>query len=106
MKKLLITGALGHIGSKFISTLKKNQYQKVILIDNLSTQRYCSLFNLPKKTNIEFFEKDILDSSIRKYFKGIDVVIHLAAITDATASFLINTTIGIIGFLMMSSFFK
>ena len=31
MKKLLVTGALGHIGSKFISTLKKNQYQRVIL---------------------------------------------------------------------------
>ena len=87
MKNILITGALGHIGSKFISKIKKNEFNKIIIIDNLYTQRYCSLFNLNKNINLKFIEKDILDASIEKYFTDIDIVIHFAAITDATSSF-------------------
>jgi len=87
MKNLLITGALGHIGSKLIHSLKPRQFKKVVLIDNLSSQRYASLFNLPKGIKYHFFEKDICAPDIDKYFNGIDVVIHLAAITDAASSF-------------------
>lgn len=87
MKNLLITGGLGHIGSGFLKNIKKNEYNKIIIIDNLYTQRYCSLFSSNKKVNIEFIEKDILDNSIEKFFKNIDIVIHFAAITDATSSF-------------------
>ena len=39
---LLITGALGHIGSRFIHSLKPGDFDKVVLIDNLSSQRYAS----------------------------------------------------------------
>tara|TARA_B100000886_G_scaffold296356_1_gene223520 strand:- start:384 stop:1304 length:921 start_codon:yes stop_codon:yes gene_type:complete len=87
MKNILITGALGHIGSKFINNIKKNEFNKIVIIDNLYTQRYCSLFNLNKNINFQFIEKNILDASIEKYFKDIDIVIHFAAITDATTSF-------------------
>ena len=76
MKNILITGALGHIGSKFISKIKKNEFNKIIIIDNLYTQRYCSLFNLNKNINLKFIEKDILDVSIEKYFTDIDIVRH------------------------------
>ncbi len=85
--KILITGALGHIGSKLIHSLKPGQFEEVRLIDNLSTQRYASLFNLPERVKFKFFEKDICTADLDKYFKGIDVVIHLAAITDAAVSF-------------------
>ena len=37
--KLMITGALGHIGSRFIHSLKPGDYEAVVLLDNLSTQR-------------------------------------------------------------------
>lgn len=84
---ILVTGALGHIGSKFIHSIKRGQFDKVVLIDNLSTQRYCSLFNLPEGVNFQFFEEDILSPNLDNHFKGIDVVIHLAAITDAASSF-------------------
>jgi len=86
MKKIAITGALGHIGSKLIHSLKSGQFKKVVLIDNLSTRRYCSLFNLPPDVPFKFIEDDILTANLNKYFKNIDIVIHLAAITDAASS--------------------
>ena len=45
--KLVVTGALGHNGSWLIHALTPREVTEVVLIDNLSTQRYCSLFNLP-----------------------------------------------------------
>lgn len=87
MKRLVITGALGHIGSKLIHSLKPEQFKEVRLIDNLSTQRFASLFNLPQRVKFSFFEDDICQANLDKYFKDIDVVIHLAAITDAALSF-------------------
>jgi len=82
MKKVLITGGLGHIGSHLIRKLPL-EYD-ITVIDNLLTQRYCSLFDLDR--NIKFIEKDI-DELIEKDVVGIDVVIHLAAITNAERSF-------------------
>jgi len=84
---ILITGALGHIGSKLIHSIKPGDFEEVHMVDNLSTQRYASLFNLPKDMNFSFIEDDILKADMNLLTKDIDVVIHLAAITDATASF-------------------
>ncbi|MDD5065981.1 MAG: SDR family oxidoreductase [bacterium] len=85
--KILITGALGHIGSRLIHSLKPGQFEEVILLDNLMTQRYSSLFHLPKGVLFKFFEKDICTADLNEYFKGVHAVIHLAAITDAASSF-------------------
>jgi UDP-glucose 4-epimerase len=85
--KILITGALGHIGSKLIHSIKLGEFDEIRLIDNMSTQRYASLFNLPKGVNFKFYEEDILKTDLGVLFEGIDSVIHLAAITDATGSF-------------------
>ena len=85
--KILITGALGHIGSKLIQSLKPGSYEEVCLIDNISTQRYSSLFNLSENIPFKFYEEDICHVNLDKYFQGIDVVIHLAAVTDAASSF-------------------
>ena len=79
--KILITGGCGHIGSYLIRTLIR---QKITVVDNMSSQRYCSLFDLP--TKIKFIEKDIDDISIDE-LKQHDTIIHLAAITDAAGSF-------------------
>ena len=83
MKNILITGGLGHIGSYLIRNLSLEYNIKVF--DNLLTQRYCSLFNLNRK--IIFEEKDIKDIKGND-LENIDVVIHLAAITDAANSFI------------------
>jgi nucleoside-diphosphate-sugar epimerase len=86
--RIIITGALGHIGSRVIRELPKIFPQsEIIMIDNLLTQRYSSLFNLPKNGNYQFYEEDILTADLKSIFKGSDVVLHLAAITDATSSF-------------------
>ena len=86
--KIAVTGALGHIGSKLIRKLPQLlELDEIVIVDDLLTQRYSSLFNLPTEVAYSFFEKNVLDKDIDILFKGIDVVIHLAAITDATNSF-------------------
>ncbi|MBI3939905.1 MAG: SDR family oxidoreductase [Acidobacteria bacterium] len=85
--KIVVTGALGHIGSRFIHSLKPGDYEEVLLLDNLSTQRYCSLFNLPAGVPYRFVEGDVCSAPLEEYLSGKDAVIHLAAITDAPASF-------------------
>lgn len=86
--KIVITGALGHIGSKLIRELPSRVADaEFILVDNLSAQRYCSLFNLPNNVNYTFNELDIMTTDLRKLFSGADVVIHLAAVTNAAESF-------------------
>jgi len=87
MKKILITGALGHIGSKLIHSIKPGEFEVVHLIDNMLTQRYASLFNLPNGVNFKFHEEDILKADLCVLLDDVDCVIHLAAITDAASSF-------------------
>ena len=85
--KILITGALGHIGSKLIHSIKPGEFEGIRLIDNMLTQRYASLFNLPNGVNFAFIEEDILKGDLIKLLTDVDCVIHLAAITDAAGSF-------------------
>ncbi len=86
--KILITGALGHIGSYIIRKLSIDfPNSKLILVDNLMTQRYSSLFDLPKNLNYKFIEADVLDINLSNILKDVNYLIHLSAITDATSSF-------------------
>src|SRR6476659_7638978 len=85
--RLVITGALGHIGSRLIHSLPPQDFEEVVLFDNLSTQRYCSLFDLPQEVPFRFVEGDICTDDLDTLFDGVDVVVHLAAMTNAVASF-------------------
>jgi UDP-glucose 4-epimerase len=78
----LITGGLGHIGSYLIRFLPRDD--SITIVDNMLTQRYCSLFNINRK--IKFIEKSFAEISDVD-LETIDVVIHLAAITNAEKSF-------------------
>lgn len=51
------------------------------------TQRFCSLFNLPKEGKYRFIEADITQMELLPLLEGVEVVVHLAAITDAVGSF-------------------
>lgn len=82
---ICITGALGHIGSKLIRNLPTKDVEKIYLVDNMLTQRYPSLFELPKR-NFVFAEIDIFSDEMEKIVKDSDIVIHLAAITNAEES--------------------
>lgn len=86
--KIVITGALGHIGSALIRRLPYQfKNAEIVLIDNMMTQRFCSLFNLPAEGNFHFIEGDIQQLDLDEIFKNSDVIVHLAAITDAAGSF-------------------
>ncbi len=85
-KTIVVTGALGHIGSRLIREFNPEFVGKVVIIDNLSTQRYSSLFDLPETIKYEFYEDDIRTADFSKYLSGAYAVIHLAAITDAPSS--------------------
>ncbi len=83
---ICVTGALGHIGSALIRNFHIPSLKTVHLVDNLFTQRYSSLFDLPTKPKYIFHETDILSEEMRPIIKESDAVIHLAAITDAETS--------------------
>lgn len=86
--RLVITGALGHIGSHLIRVLPAEwPGAEVLLVDNLSTQRFASLFNLPPGAAFRFIEADVTRADLPAIVDGADVVVHLAAITDAAGSF-------------------
>jgi UDP-glucose 4-epimerase len=86
--RIVVTGALGHIGSRFIRALPASALNsEITLVDNLSTERYCSLFDLPSTGRYEFHEADVLTADLDAIFAGADVVLHLAAVTDAASSF-------------------
>lgn len=88
MKKIIITGGLGHIGSYIVNMLLKNEKNlHLIVIDNLQSQRFPSLFDLNvKKNTISFYDMDLTKNSISKVVKKANMLIHLSAITDAENS--------------------
>ncbi len=88
IRKIVVCGALGHIGSRFIRTLP-DQYPgvEIVMLDNLSAQRYVSLYNLPTHGRYRFHELDVLTADLAPLFEGTDVVLQFAAITNAAGSF-------------------
>lgn len=86
--KIIVTGALGHIGSALIRRLGIHfPGSQIIIIDNMLTKRYASLFNLPSISQYKFIEADLRKVDLNAIFNGAHVVVHLAAITDAAGSF-------------------
>ena len=86
--KLIITGSCGHIGSYLAEKIHLiPKIKEVILIDNLSSNRYISLFNLRKKNNYKFYQIDLSKKNSLKRFKGVSYLIHCASMTNAEKSF-------------------
>jgi nucleoside-diphosphate-sugar epimerase len=97
--RIVVTGALGHIGSQLIRELPLAlPGAEILMLDDLSTQRYCSLFDLPPEGRYRFLEADVLTANLSSIFSGADVVVHLAAITNATASFEIKDKVEEVNF--------
>ena len=85
---LLITGACGHIGSYLAENIYKiKKIKKTILVDNLESNRFCSLFKLDKKNKLEFHLRNIEKENSLNDFKNIKYVIHCASMTNAEKSF-------------------
>ena len=85
---LLITGCCGHIGSYLVNNLFKiKNIKKTLIIDNLSSTNINSLFNINKKNDITFLNRDLKDPDSLSKIKNIKYVIHLASMTNAAGSF-------------------
>jgi UDP-glucose 4-epimerase len=84
MKKILVTGGTGYIGSHTVVELQ-NQGYGVVIVDNLSNSRIEVLQNIEAITGIrpEFEQFDLMDASLTADFfrrhPGLDGVIHFAA---------------------------
>jgi UDP-glucose 4-epimerase len=86
--KIVVTGAIGHIGSYLVRDLAVQfSGAEIVMIDNMMTQRFPSLFNLPASGRYRFIEGDVTRIDLQPILKDAHVVIHLAAITDAAGSF-------------------
>src|SRR5437870_10572255 len=98
--RIVVTGALGHIGSRLIREIPWTfPDADIILLDSLSSHRYCSLFNLPAEGQYRFVEADVLTADLGRLFDGAEVVIHLAAITNATDSFEMKEQVACVNYL-------
>jgi len=85
---LLITGCCGHIGSYLVNNIHKiKKIKKTILVDNLESNRFCSLFELNKKNKLKFYLRNIEKENSLNDFKNIKYVIHCASMTNAEKSF-------------------
>ena len=85
---LLITGSCGHIGSYIAENIYKiKKIKKTILVDNLKSNRYCSLFNFNSKNKLKFYKRDIDKKNSLDDFKDVKYVIHCASMTNAEKSF-------------------
>ena len=89
--KIIITGACGHIGSYFIENIHKiSKIRKIILVDNLISNKINSLFNIKTTKKINFYNIDLSEKNSLARFKNIDIVFHLASMTNAAGSFKIK----------------
>ena len=81
MKKIVITGGLGYIGTELCKIYSGYSWNdQIIVIDN----RFVSeRVNQIRNWNMHFVQGDILDKElIKKYCNDADIVHHLAGLTD------------------------
>jgi len=84
--KSLITGGAGFIGSHLADLLLARGC-RVVVIDNFSNGRLKNLKEHKFNKNLRIAKADVTRyNDIEKYFKAIDWVFHLAAITDIVPS--------------------
>jgi UDP-glucose 4-epimerase len=85
--RLIVTGGAGFIGSHLCDLLiKKRNVDKIIVIDHLQDGTKKNLKNALKSKKIILFNYDIRNKKILPLFKSVDVVIHLAALSDIVPS--------------------
>lgn len=84
MKKVLVTGGAGYIGSVLVRLLLENKYQ-VRVFDSLMFGGN-SLIDLFNNNNFDFYKGDIRnETDLENALTGIDYVVHLAAIVGDPA---------------------
>ena len=75
IKKCLVTGGMGFIGSHIVESLLSDGHT-VIVIDNKSASENSEFYKFDGAT---YCEKDICDASTHELYRDVDCVFHLAA---------------------------
>jgi UDP-glucose 4-epimerase len=89
---ILVTGGAGYIGSRLLHTLASAappRVGRIRVLDNMREEKFPSLMNLPEGVDYEFVLGDIRNQEDVQAALGddTDVVVHLAALCNATISF-------------------
>lgn len=90
MKKVLVTGADGFIGSHLVETLLDEGYEvrAFVLYNSFNTWGWLDTFPKEKLDQIEIFSGDVRDpNAVRKAMQGMDAVFHLAALIAVPYSY-------------------
>ena len=93
MKKIIITGGCGFIGSHIVEYFfHRYQESKIIVLDKITyAANINNLINIKKSKRLKIIKKDILDLNILKLItKKADLVIHAAAESHVDNSFQLN----------------
>ncbi len=85
MKKVLVTGGAGFIGSHLVNRILSEKKYKVLIVDNLNTKGGIPFVNPSAK----FYKGDILDTRILKRIKKWkpEIIFHLAAQAGGEGSY-------------------
>ncbi len=86
MKKVVVTGGAGFIGSHLVEELARQGYH-VIILDDLSTGRMENIELVLKKENVDFIPGSITDLALLQgLFRGVEYVFHQAALSSVPRS--------------------
>lgn len=82
MKKAVVTGGAGFIGSHLVEELAQRDYS-LLIIDDLSNGKSKNIISVLKRPNVQYIKGSINELPLlQRLFKGIDYVFHLAAIAS------------------------
>ena len=80
MKKVIVTGGAGFIGSNLVKKLLDLNVEKILIIDDLSTGNESNISSIVSDKRVQFLNSKIEDiESINELFKDYDFCYHLAA---------------------------
>ena len=79
---IVITGALGFIGSYLISNLNKQGFNNIVAVDDFSPIVLHKKRNLNEKKISEYVNRNDLFGWLEKNYKDVDFIFHIGARTD------------------------
>ena len=80
MKKVIVTGGAGFIGSNLVKKLLDINVEKLLIIDDLSTGNESNISSIVSDDRVQFLNSKIEDiESINELFEDYDFCYHLAA---------------------------